>query len=88
MADPNVKRIRLTRSIVLGGEHADEGSVHDVARPLAHRLIGEGSAVHHLEEGEEPEKAPTSVNRMDTPTHRDPPSKQVRPAPSKVKKDE
>jgi hypothetical protein len=88
MADSNVKRIRLTRSIILDGEHADEGSIHDVAKPLAHRLIGEGSAVHHLEEGEAPEQAPTSVNRMETPTNRDPASKQVRPAQPKTKKEE
>jgi hypothetical protein len=41
----NTKRIRLTRSIFLGGEHAEEGSVHEVAKPLADDLILQGSAV-------------------------------------------
>jgi hypothetical protein len=86
-ADKNTKRIRLTRSIILGGDHADEGSIHEVARPLAHRLIGEGSAVHHLEEGEEPETGPTTVNRMEHPTNADPRPKQIAPAPAKVKKE-
>lgn len=80
-----LKRIKLTRSIVLGGEHADEESIHDVPSALAHRLIGEGSAVHHLEEGEEPEPTPSVVNRMEHPGNADPPPKQVRPAPPKVK---
>lgn len=76
-----MKRIRLTRSIVLGGEHAEEGSVFDVAQALAHRLVGEGSAAHHV-----PEQAPTSVNRIVTPTNADPKPRQVAPAPPKVKK--
>jgi hypothetical protein len=80
------KRIELTRSIILNREHAEAGSVHEVPRALAHRLIGEGSAVHHLEDGEEPETAPTSVNRMEQPESRDPQTKQVAPAPPKVKK--
>lgn len=80
------KRIELTRSIILNREHAEGGSIHDVPRPLANRLIGEGSAVHHIEEGEEPEAAPTAVNRMEHPGNADPETKRVRPAPPKVKK--
>jgi hypothetical protein len=80
------KQIELTRSIILNRKHAEAGSVHEVPRALAHRLIGEGSAVHHLEDGEEPETAPTSVNRMEQPESRDPQTKQVAPAPPKVKK--
>jgi hypothetical protein len=86
MAEQNVKRLMLTRSIVLAGEHAEEGSVHDVPRALAHRLIGEGSAVHHLEEGEEPEPAPTTVNRMEQPGNADPPPQRVSGPPARVKK--
>jgi hypothetical protein len=41
----NTKRIRLTRSILLGGEHAQEGSVHEVAKQTADDLIVAGSAV-------------------------------------------
>jgi hypothetical protein len=79
------KKIRLTRDIILGGEHCDEGSVHEVGRALAHRLIGEGSAIHHLEEGEEPEPPATAVNRMEEATNADPAPRQVRPAPPKRK---
>jgi hypothetical protein len=80
-----MKRIRLTRSIVLSGEHEDVGSVHDVSAPLAQRLIGEGSAVHHLEEGQMPAAQASTVNRMESPSNRDPKSIPVsRPAP-KVK---
>jgi hypothetical protein len=41
----NTKRIRLTRAILLGGKHAEEGSVHELAKSLALDLIAEGSAV-------------------------------------------
>ncbi|MCU1316969.1 MAG: hypothetical protein JWN63_2291 [Candidatus Acidoferrum typicum] len=37
-------RVRLTRSIFLGGEHAEEGSIHDLPRRLADDLIAQGSA--------------------------------------------
>jgi hypothetical protein len=78
MAD--TKRIRLTRSIILGpGLMGEEGEVHEVARHLAHELIGAGSAVFHVEEGEEPPAGPTTVDRMMTPGHAD-------PAPRRVKK--
>jgi hypothetical protein len=80
MPEKTHRRLRLTRSIILNQEHAEEGSIHDVPRALAQRLIGEGSAEAHLEEGEEPEAAPTSVNRMAAPDHPDLQSKQVAPA--------
>jgi hypothetical protein len=38
-------RIRLTRSLFLGGAHAQKGSVREVAKPLADDLILSGSAV-------------------------------------------
>lgn len=79
---PGMKRIRLLRSIVLSGEHEDADSIHDVTLPLAQRLIGEGSAVHHLEEGQSADPQPTSVNRMEDPSNRDPKSIRIsRPAP-------
>jgi hypothetical protein len=80
-----MKRIKLTRSIILNREHAEEGEVHDVERALAYRLIGEGSAVHHVEEGGEPEAGPTSVNRMESPTSADPVSRRVSGKAPKVK---
>lgn len=71
------KKIRLLRSIILGGEHAEEGEIHEVGRALAHQLIGEGSAVHHLEEGEEPETGPTTVDRMERPGNREPAPRKI-----------
>jgi len=79
------KKIRITRAIILAGEHAEEGSIHEVSRALAQSLIGSDCAVEHCEEGEEPEASPTSVNRMEAPVERDPHTKQIAPAPPKVK---
>lgn len=80
------RKLKLTRSIVLGGEHAEAGEVHEVGHALAQRLIGEGSAVQHLEEGEEPETGPTTVNRMAAPVNADPPTRKLAEAPPKVKR--
>lgn len=74
------KRLRLTRAIVLSGEHAEEGSVHDVPNALAARLVGEGSAEHV-----DPQYAATSVNRMESPSNRDPETRRVSGPPAKVK---
>jgi hypothetical protein len=80
-----MKRIRLTRAIVLSGEHEDIDSIHDVSLPLAQRLIGEGSAVHHLEPGQKPEMGAVTVNRMDSPSNRETQSIRVSGPPPKVK---
>ena len=80
MAEQTHKRVKLTRSIILNREHAEAGSVHEVPRPLAQRLIGEGSA--ELAAGETPETN-TAVNRMEAPGDRDPQTKQVAPATPK-----
>jgi hypothetical protein len=81
------RKVRLTRSIVLAGDIEEEGTIHEVQAALAHRLVGEGSAVHHYEEGEEPDAAPTTVNRMEHAGERDPHTDQVAPGPKpKVKK--
>jgi hypothetical protein len=84
--EKNTKRIRLTRAIILGGEHHESDSVHEVSRSLAHRLIGEGSAVQHLEEGEEPETGPTTVNRMENPGNADPLPRRIGGKPAQVRK--
>lgn len=42
---PRTKRIRLTRSLFLDGRHVEEGSIQDLAHPLADDLIAQGSAV-------------------------------------------
>jgi len=85
VAPAGMKRIRLTRAIVLSGEHEDIDSVHDVSLPLAQRLVGEGSAVPHVEEGQSPDAQAVTVNRMEDPSNREPRSIRIsRPAP-KVK---
>jgi len=73
----DTKKIKLLRSIVLAGEDAEEGEVHEVQRGLANRLIGEGSAVLHLEEGDEPETGPTIVDRMERPENREPAPRRI-----------
>ena len=57
------KRVKLVRSIVLSGEHAEAGSVHDVPNALAQRLVGEGSAEHV-----DPQDAATSVRGVTPPS--------------------
>lgn len=74
------KRLRLTRAIILSGEHEEADSVHDVPNALAARLVGEGSA-----EYVDPQDAATSVNRMESPSNRDPETRRVSGAPAKVK---
>jgi hypothetical protein len=80
------RRIRLLRSILLGAEHAEEGSVHEVSRALAHRLIGEESAV--AEDGGEPgdPNRATTVNRMEHATNREPEPRRISGPATKVKK--
>jgi hypothetical protein len=76
----NVRKIRLTRHIILDGTHAEKDSVFSVARPLAARLIGEGSAV--AEDGDAPEPTTGTVDRMESPSSRDPkPQKISGPTP-------
>jgi hypothetical protein len=78
MRDAETVPIKLTRSIVLDGAPADAGSVHEVPRPLAHRLVGEGSAVHHGDaapqpgQPKDPRRVGTQGNRMAPTEHRDP----------------
>ena len=40
-----LKRVRLTRSLLLHERHAEAGSIQDLAQPLADDLIAQGSAV-------------------------------------------
>jgi hypothetical protein len=85
MTDPNAKRrVKLTRSVIMNGEHADAGSEHLVSPSLAQRLVGEGSAEHVLAAGESHAAAGT-VNRMAQADNADPKTEQVAPAPPKVK---
>jgi hypothetical protein len=74
------KRIRITSAILIEGEHAEVGSIHDVPGHMAAHLVGSGCAVFHVEEGEEAPGAPTTV-RMETPDNRDPKPSRVAPKP-------
>jgi hypothetical protein len=81
------RRVRLLRSIILGGDHAEADSVHEVARALAHRLIGEGTA--EAEDGGEPGDPgfPTGrVDRMEHPQNREPAPRRISGPAPKVKK--
>ena len=78
MRDGETVQVKLTRSIVLDGAPAPAGSVHELPRPMAHRLVGEGSAVHHGEDApqvgqpKDPRRTGTQGNRMAPTEHRDP----------------
>lgn len=78
----NQVKIKLLRDIMIDGEHEEIGSIFSVSRPLAARLVGEGSA-----EYDEPHTAPTSVNRMEQAKHDDPSPQRVSGPVAKVKKD-
>jgi len=87
MADEkSTRRIQLTRSIILGGEHAEEGEVHEVHASLAHHLIGEGSAVPEEDDETDPGKA-TAVNRMQQASNSDPKTRRVAGAKPAVKQE-
>jgi hypothetical protein len=75
-----LKKIRITRAVLIEGEHAEEGSVFSVPGHLAAQLIGWGCAEHHVEDGEEA-PAPATTVRMETPDHRDPKPSRVAPKP-------
>jgi hypothetical protein len=88
LRDQDTLRVKLVRSIILDGEHAEEGTVHEVPRPMAHRLVGEGSAVHHENPDFPPtpeQTAVTTTNRMLPADTRDPATGTVtrtRPVPT------
>lgn len=76
-------KVRLTRSIVVDGEHAEKGSVHDLPAHIAQARVGEGSA-EFVEEADRP----TTVNRIASPSNADPDTSKASegPAPKVVKK--
>lgn len=47
------RKIRLKRSIIVKGEHQDKGSVLEAPAPLAHALVGDGSAEYHEDSKDE-----------------------------------
>ena len=59
------KKVRLTRSVFLHGEHAEKGSVHRLPLELADWLIAQGSA-------EQLGVVERLVDRMMSPLHGDP----------------
>ncbi len=42
---PRTKRVRLTLSLFIGGEHVEKGSVLDLDQELANHLVAQRSAV-------------------------------------------
>lgn len=46
------RKIRLLRSILIKGEHHDKGTVLRAPAPLAHSLVGDGSAEWHEDEAD------------------------------------
>ena len=82
LRDLDTLKVKLVRSIILDGEHAEEGTVHEVPRPLAHKLVGEGSAVHH----ENPEFPPTPEQTAATTTNRMLPADSRDPATGPARK--
>jgi hypothetical protein len=40
-------KIRLVRNVLIKGEHVDKGTVLEVPVPMAHSLVGDGSAEFH-----------------------------------------
>lgn len=65
------KRMRLIRSILLAGHHAQEGEIHVVSRELARRLIACRSAVPCGRQGKEQQALPL-FDRIAHATHADP----------------
>jgi hypothetical protein len=65
------KRIRVIRSILLAGHHAQEGDILVVSRELAKRLIAYGSAVPCGRQGKEQQPLPL-FDRIAHPTYADP----------------
>jgi hypothetical protein len=77
-------QIKLMRSIILGGGHAEQGSLWEVSVHLAANLIVQGSAVHHLGEGDRPLDL-KSLLAMDRSTDPGPAPRKISGAPMKVK---
>jgi hypothetical protein len=80
----NVKKIKLTRHLIIDGKHAEKGTVVSVPRGKALDIIGSGCAVEHLEPGEAPESAPTTV-RVEKPVHADPKPQNADPTTARRK---
>jgi hypothetical protein len=74
------KKIRITRAILIEGEHTEVGEVLLVPGHVAAHLVGSGCAEHHVEEGEQA-PAPATTVRMEIPDHRDPKPSRVAPKP-------
>jgi hypothetical protein len=84
MAKQNpVRKIRLKRSIIMGGKHAEKGSVYECPAPLAHELVGAGSAEYHEDHAAEVSAENRLGVTVATPHHNDPEPRKVSDAPAK-----
>jgi len=55
-AAEKIRRVKLTRSILIAGEHADAGTTHDLPESLAVELVRDLSAKFVDEEPQQPKE--------------------------------
>lgn len=82
------RKIKLKRSIILAGEHAERGSVHEMPANEAAALVGDGSAQFHEESADDELEDNRGGVRVHDPlaTNREPDIRKVADAPPKAKK--
>ena len=71
-----MQKIKITKSIVVGGEIGEEGDIFEVPRPLAQMLIGSQCAEEYLEPGEKSSK-PEYLTTVATVQSGDPAPKRI-----------
>lgn len=78
-----VRKIRLKRSIIMAGKHAEKGEVYECPAPLAHELVGAGSAEYHEDHAAEVAAENKLGVTVAQPQHNDPEPRKVSDAPPK-----
>ncbi|MGA3295275.1 MAG: hypothetical protein ABSE45_15005 [Candidatus Acidiferrales bacterium] len=85
MAPNAVRKIRLKRSIIMGGNHAQKGEVYECPAPLAHELVGSGSAEYHEDHAAAVAKENQMGVTVHAPHHNDPEPRKIADAPPRPK---
>ena len=85
MAGNAVRKVRLKRSILMAGKHAEKGQVYECPAPLAQELVGAGSAEYHEDHTAEVTKENQMGVTVHAPRHDDPAPRKVTDAPPKPK---
>lgn len=82
------RKVKLKRSVILAGEHAEKGSVHEMPANEAAALVGDGSAEFHEESADDEIEENRGGVRVHDPlaTSREPEIRKVADAPPKAKK--